>query len=85
MISRISKAKKVLYQEHGRQPREEEVAAMVGLTVEKMKSVIKSARAPTSMERPIGKEADTTVGVSNAISFSFVKPGSHLTDFFKNL
>jgi RNA polymerase sigma factor (RpoD-like family) len=62
VISRINKAKKVLFQEHGRQPRDEEIAAVVGLTVEKMKSVVKSARAPTSMERPIGKEADTTVG-----------------------
>lgn len=65
VISRINKAKKTLFQEHGRQPRDEEIAEVVGLTVEKMQSVVKSARAPTSMERPIGKERDTTVGVSS--------------------
>lgn len=64
VISRINKAKKMLVQEHGRQPRDEEIAELVGLTVEKLQSVVKSARAPGSMERPIGIEKDTTVGVS---------------------
>lgn len=50
--------------EHGRAPHDDEVAAMVGLTVEKMKSIVKSARAPSSMERPIGDEDSATVGVS---------------------
>jgi RNA polymerase primary sigma factor len=54
----------MLIQEHGRQPRDEEIAELVGLTVEKLQSVVKSAKAPGSMERPIGKERDTTVGVS---------------------
>ncbi len=63
MISRINKAKKMLAQEHGRQPHDEEVAELVGMTVDKLKTVVKSARAPTSMERPIGKEKDSTVGV----------------------
>lgn len=64
VISRINKAKKMLIQEHGRQPHAEEIAELVGLTVEKMQTIIKSARAPTSMERPIGEEKSTTVGVS---------------------
>jgi RNA polymerase primary sigma factor len=63
VISRINKAKKMLAQEHGRQPHDEEVAELVGMTVDKLKTVVKSARAPTSMERPIGKEKDSTVGV----------------------
>lgn len=62
VISRINRAKKMLVQEHGRQPRDEEIAELVGLTVEKLQSVVKSAKAPGSMERPIGKERDTTVG-----------------------
>lgn len=49
--------------EHGRPPHDEEVAAMVGMTVDKMKSIVKSARAPSSMERPIGDEDSATVGV----------------------
>jgi RNA polymerase primary sigma factor len=64
VISRINKAKKMLSQEHGRTARDEEVAELVGMTVEKLRTVVKSARAPTSMERPIGKEKDTTIGVS---------------------
>lgn len=63
VISRINKAKKMLSQEHGRTARDEEVAELVGMTVEKLRTVVKSARAPTSMERPIGKEKDTTIGV----------------------
>lgn len=63
VISRINKAKKMLAQEHGRPPRDEEVAELVGMTVVKLKSLVKSARAPTSMERPIGKDSDATVGV----------------------
>lgn len=62
VISRINKAKKMLVQEHGRQPRDDEVAELVGMTVEKLQVVMKAARAPGSMERPIGKEKDTTVG-----------------------
>ncbi|KAG0568696.1 hypothetical protein M758_6G035700 [Ceratodon purpureus] len=62
VISRINKAKKMLVQEHGRTPRDEEVAELVGLTVEKMQIIVKSARAPSSMERPIGEDENTTVG-----------------------
>ncbi|XP_024395432.1 uncharacterized protein [Physcomitrium patens] len=62
VISRINKAKRMLVQEHGREARNEEVAELVGLTVEKLKSVVKSAKAPGSMERPIGKDGDTTLG-----------------------
>lgn len=73
VISRINKAKRMLVQEHGREARNEEVAELVGLTVEKLKSVVKSAKAPGSMERPIGKDGDTTLGVrlqSKAIMFT---------------
>ena len=54
----------MLIQEHGRQPFDEEIAELVGLSVEKLQSVVKSAKSPGSMERTIGKEKDTTIGVS---------------------
>ncbi|KAL3689865.1 hypothetical protein R1sor_016174 [Riccia sorocarpa] len=62
LLSRVTKAKSMLAAEHGRAPRDEEVAEIVGLTVEKLKMVIKSAKSPKSMEFPVGKNNDTTLG-----------------------
>lgn len=62
VISRINKAKKMLIQEHGRQPRDEEVAELVGMSVEKLKFIVKSAKTPSSMDRLIGKEKDQSIG-----------------------
>lgn len=54
----------MLIQEHGRQPRDEEVAELVGMSVEKLKFIVKSAKTPSSMDRLIGKEKDQSIGVS---------------------
>ncbi|KAL2631942.1 hypothetical protein R1flu_016628 [Riccia fluitans] len=62
LLSRITKAKSMLAAEHGRAPRDDEVAELVGLSIEKLKMVIKSARSPKSMEFPVGKNNDTTLG-----------------------
>ncbi|XP_024360553.1 uncharacterized protein [Physcomitrium patens] len=62
VISRINKAKMTISQELGRQPRDEEVAAMVGMSVEKLLFIVKSARPPTSMDRPIGKDGEQSLG-----------------------
>ncbi|KAG6558042.1 hypothetical protein Mapa_000222 [Marchantia paleacea] len=62
LLSRITKAKSMLAAEHGRAPRDEEVAELVGLSIEKLKMVIKSAKSPKSMEFPVGKNNDTTLG-----------------------
>eukprot|EP00245_Coleochaete_scutata_P015226 TRINITY_DN6702_c0_g1_i1.p1 TRINITY_DN6702_c0_g1~~TRINITY_DN6702_c0_g1_i1.p1 ORF type:complete len:597 (+),score=109.66 TRINITY_DN6702_c0_g1_i1:170-1960(+) len=58
VISRISKAKHMLRSEHGRPPREEEVAELVGMSVDKLRMVQRSARVPRSMEQPVGKDSE---------------------------
>lgn len=62
LLSRITKAKSMLSAEHGRVPRDEEVAELVGLNIEKLKLVIKSAKNPKSLEFPIGRNNDTMLG-----------------------
>ncbi|CAM6101125.1 unnamed protein product [Calypogeia fissa] len=62
VLSRITKAKSMLAAEHGRVPRDEEVAELVGLNVDKLKLVIKASKNPKSMELPIGKNNDTMLG-----------------------
>jgi len=57
--------------EHGRKPLDEEVAELVGLSVEKVQTIVKAARAPTSMERTIGEEGTTTIGVCFQIPKTF--------------
>eukprot|EP00850_Spirogloea_muscicola_P003949 SM000016S01937 [mRNA] locus=s16:728202:730520:- [translate_table: standard] len=61
VISRINKAKKMLIQEHGRPPREDELAEIVGMPADKIRSILKAARIPVSMEKPVGKDGDQTL------------------------
>ncbi len=61
-ISRIKKTTKVLSQEFGRKPSEEEIAESMEMTIEKLRFIAKSAQLPISLETPIGKEEDSRLG-----------------------
>jgi RNA polymerase primary sigma factor len=61
-ISRIKKTTKILSQERGRKPTEEEIAEYMEMTVEKLRFIAKSAQLPISLETPIGKEEDSRLG-----------------------
>jgi RNA polymerase primary sigma factor len=61
-ISRIKKTTKILSQERGRKPSEEEIAEYMEMTVEKLRFIAKSAQLPISLETPIGKEEDSRLG-----------------------
>jgi len=61
-ISRIKKTTKVLSQEFGRKPTEEEIAESMEMTIEKLRFIAKSAQLPISLETPIGKEEDSRLG-----------------------
>ena len=63
-ISRIKKTTKVLSQEFGRKPTEEEIAESMEMTIEKLRFIAKSAQLPISLETPIGKEEDSRLGCS---------------------
>jgi RNA polymerase primary sigma factor len=61
-ISRIKKTTKLLSQELGRKPSEEEIANRMEMTIEKLRFIAKSAQLPISLETPIGKEEDSRLG-----------------------
>lgn len=61
-ISRIKKTTKILSQETGRKPTEEEIATHMEMTIEKLRFIAKSAQLPISLETPISKEEDSRLG-----------------------
>ncbi|MFA5232780.1 MAG: RNA polymerase sigma factor RpoD [Sulfurimonas sp.] len=61
-INRINKIMRKHLQEHGREPDVEVIAQEVGLSVEKVKNVIKITKEPISLEAPIGSEDDGRFG-----------------------
>lgn len=58
-INRLKKVTRKLSQVLGRKPTEEEIAADMEVTVEKLREIIKVAQEPISLETPIGKEEDS--------------------------
>ncbi len=58
-ISHAKKATKILSQELGRKPTEEEVATRMEITVEKLRFVSDKARIPLSLETPTGRDSES--------------------------
>ncbi|MDA7816829.1 RNA polymerase sigma factor RpoD [Sulfurimonas sp.] len=61
-INRINKIMRKHLQEHGKEPDVDTIAGEVGLSVEKVKNVIKITKEPISLEAPIGSEDDGRFG-----------------------
>jgi len=61
-INRINKIIRKGIQENGREPDVDEIAKEVGLTVDKVKQVIKITKEPVSLDAPIGNEDDGKFG-----------------------
>ena len=61
-INRINKIMRKHLQENGKEPDVDTIAAEVGLSVEKVKNVIKITKEPISLEAPIGSEDDGRFG-----------------------
>ena len=61
-INRINKIMRKHLQEHGKEPDVDTIATEVGLSVEKVKNVIKITKEPISLEAPIGSEDDGRFG-----------------------
>ena len=65
MVETINKLKKVtrrLAQELSRKPTEEELAVEMGVSISKLREIVKIAQEPLSLETPIGKEEDSRLG-----------------------
>ena len=61
-IGKVVRASRQLIQEFGREPLPEEIAAKMGMSVDKVRRVLKIAQEPISLETPIGEEEDSHLG-----------------------
>ncbi len=61
-INRINKIIRKHIQENGKEPSVDEIAKEVGLSIDKVKNVIKITKEPISLEAPIGNEEDGRFG-----------------------
>src|SRR5574344_430591 len=61
-INKMARIQRQMTLELNREPSEEEIADKMGLTVEKVREVIKINQDPVSLETPIGEEDDSHLG-----------------------
>ena len=59
-ISKYTKVRKDLFQSLGREPSAEEVAAEMGLEVDKVRHIVKIYQTATSLEAPVGDDEDNS-------------------------
>lgn len=65
MVETINKVKKIssqLLHANGHEPTAEEIAEEMGVTVEKVREIMRVAQEPVSLETPIGEEEDSHLG-----------------------
>jgi len=61
-INKLVRTQRQLIQELKREPRPEEVAERMGISVEKVQIIQKVAQEPISLESPVGEEEDSSLG-----------------------
>jgi len=61
-INKVMRISRQLLQELGHDPSPEEIAADMGMPVEKVREILKIAQEPVSLETPIGEEEDSHLG-----------------------
>ena len=61
-INKLMRVQKQLVQEYGREPSPEEVADEVLLPVDRVRSVLKMAQQPISLQSPVGESEETNFG-----------------------
>ncbi len=61
-INKLIRTSRHLVQELGREPKPEEIADKMSMSVEKVRKVLKIAEEPISLETPIGEEEDSHLG-----------------------
>ena len=82
-INKVIRVSRQLLQELGDDPSPNEIAAEMGMPVEKVREILKIAQEPVSLETPIGEEEDSHLGdfipdegasePSEAASFTLLK------------
>ena len=61
-INKVIRVSRQLLQELGHDPTPEEIAAEMGMPVERVREILKIAQEPVSLETPIGEEEDSHLG-----------------------
>jgi RNA polymerase primary sigma factor len=61
-INKIARTSRQILHEIGREPTPEELAAKLGMPLEKVRKALKIAKEPLSLETPIGDEEDSHLG-----------------------
>lgn len=61
-INKLLRVSRQLVQELGREPQIEEIAEEMGVTIEKVREIMKISQEPVSLETPIGEEEDSHLG-----------------------
>ena len=82
-INKVIRVSRQLLQELGHDPSPSEIAAEMGMSMEKVREILKIAQEPVSLETPIGEEEDSHLGdfipdegasePSEAASFTLLK------------
>jgi RNA polymerase primary sigma factor len=62
VINKQGRVSRLLLQELGREPSEEELGQEMGITPERVREVIRFAQSPISLETPIGEEENSHLG-----------------------
>ncbi|MBK1790364.1 RNA polymerase sigma factor RpoD [Persicirhabdus sediminis] len=61
-INKLMRVQKQLVQEYGREPTPDEIAEEIHLPVERVRTVLKMAQQPISLQAPVGDSDDTSFG-----------------------
>jgi RNA polymerase primary sigma factor len=61
-INKLIRVSRQLLQELGREPQPEEIAKEMGMSVDKVREIMKISQEPVSLETPIGEEEDSHLG-----------------------
>lgn len=61
-INKVVRVERQQLQELGRQPTADEIAEVMGMSVDKVREIMKVAQEPVSLETPIGEEEDSHLG-----------------------
>jgi RNA polymerase primary sigma factor len=62
VIGKVARTSRQIFNEIGREPTPEELAAKLGMPVEKIRKTLKIAKEPISTDTPIGDEGDAHLG-----------------------
>jgi RNA polymerase primary sigma factor len=61
-LNKIKRAGSAHMAEHGRQPTETELSVLCDVPIEKLRSLMKIAKDPFSLDAPVGEESDSSLG-----------------------